>query len=326
MIFDKTGSLAATKRHDYLPFGEELFATQGARTATMGYSAADGVRQKFTQKERDNETGLDYFGERYYASTMGRFTTADPMMASATTHNPQSLNRYTFVLNNPLRYVDPDGLKERTPWELLTPEERKIITPKIVVQKGQTVAEAFNVMATVKDANGRVDQQGTADKVTTIQNFIDSAGGHSNSAVWQQIKTVDSINLQPNESDPGKIEGRVTVGVAKYGEFLDVLARSGYWVNSDYEIFADHPNDSARQETRTSFEPGLHLANDDSSNLNKFYAHWDRRSSAFRESSNQYWTSLGEMNDAAGTHKNPYTPNQLRQELKKNGTVPRSKP
>jgi len=72
-----------------------------------------------TQKERDNETGLDYFGERYYASTMGRFTTVDPLMASATTHDPQSFNRYTFVLNNPLRNVDPDGLKAKTPWDLL---------------------------------------------------------------------------------------------------------------------------------------------------------------------------------------------------------------
>jgi len=59
MIFDHTGSLAATKRHDYLPFGEELVATQGARTTALGYSG-DTVRQKFTSKERDTETGLDY--------------------------------------------------------------------------------------------------------------------------------------------------------------------------------------------------------------------------------------------------------------------------
>ncbi|MGH9931365.1 MAG: RHS repeat-associated core domain-containing protein, partial [Pyrinomonadaceae bacterium] len=77
MIFDKTGSLAATKRHDYLPFGEELFAGQGGRTTAQGYSASDNVRQKFTQKERDNETGLDYFLARYYSSNQGRFTSPD---------------------------------------------------------------------------------------------------------------------------------------------------------------------------------------------------------------------------------------------------------
>lgn len=66
MIFDKSGSVANVKRHDYLPFGEELFAGVGGRTTQNGYTA-DTVRQKFTSKERDNETGLDYFGARYYA-------------------------------------------------------------------------------------------------------------------------------------------------------------------------------------------------------------------------------------------------------------------
>ncbi|HXM48293.1 MAG TPA: RHS repeat-associated core domain-containing protein [Pyrinomonadaceae bacterium] len=65
------------------------------------------MRQKFTLKERDNETGLDFFGERYYGSALGRFTTSDPLMASAKTGNPQTWNRYTYVLNNPLRYIDP---------------------------------------------------------------------------------------------------------------------------------------------------------------------------------------------------------------------------
>ena len=70
MIFDKTGSLANTKRHDYLAFGEELTAGIGLRST--GYSP-DGIRQKFTQKERDIETGLDFFDARYYASTQGRY-------------------------------------------------------------------------------------------------------------------------------------------------------------------------------------------------------------------------------------------------------------
>jgi len=58
-----------------LPFGEEL-TTQGVRTPQLGYNA-DSVRQKFTQKERDNETGLDYFETRYYGNTQGRFTGPD---------------------------------------------------------------------------------------------------------------------------------------------------------------------------------------------------------------------------------------------------------
>src|SRR5205814_7043328 len=111
----------------YLPFGEELAAGTGGRTTAQGYSVGDGIRQKFTDKERDAETGLDYFGERYYASTMGRFTSVDPLGASARLSNPQSMNRYVFVLNNPLRYVDPDGLKEKDPWDQLNDEERRAL-------------------------------------------------------------------------------------------------------------------------------------------------------------------------------------------------------
>src|SRR2546430_232662 len=63
-----------------------------------------------TLKERDNETGLDYFGARYYASGQGRFTGADPLLSSGTIQSPQSWNRYSYVLNNPLMLTDPDGL------------------------------------------------------------------------------------------------------------------------------------------------------------------------------------------------------------------------
>jgi RHS repeat-associated protein len=89
-----------------------MSAGTGGRTTTQGYSATDGVRQKFTQKERDNETGLDYFGARYYANTQGRFTSIDPLMASASTIDPQSLNRYSYVRNRPLGSIDPNGMDD----------------------------------------------------------------------------------------------------------------------------------------------------------------------------------------------------------------------
>jgi RHS repeat-associated protein len=104
-----TGADGGVKaRHDYLPFGEEI-GLSGGRTASQGY-VVDNVRQKFTQKERDVETGLDYFGARYYASTQGRFTSADPLMASGSTVDPQTWNRYSYSYNNPLRFTDPSGM------------------------------------------------------------------------------------------------------------------------------------------------------------------------------------------------------------------------
>jgi len=45
MVFDQTGDLNNVKRHDYLPFGEELFAPTGGRTTAQGYASGDGVRQ-----------------------------------------------------------------------------------------------------------------------------------------------------------------------------------------------------------------------------------------------------------------------------------------
>ncbi len=113
MILDKTGSLAGVKRHDYLPFGEELLVGQGLRTSGqngLGYSG-DNIRQKFTSKERDNETGLDYFGARYYSSSQGRFTSIDPenYQAMLDLTDPQSWNAYSYTNNNPLGRVDPDG-------------------------------------------------------------------------------------------------------------------------------------------------------------------------------------------------------------------------
>ena len=66
--------------------------------------------QHFTGKERDAESGLDYFGARYYTSAMGRMMSTDPGNLGANPANPQSWNMYGYSLNNPLRFTDPTGL------------------------------------------------------------------------------------------------------------------------------------------------------------------------------------------------------------------------
>jgi RHS repeat-associated protein len=109
IIADQTGSLAGITRHDYLPFGEELYAGTGSRTAQKGY-VADNVRQHFTDYERDTETGLDYAGARYYNSIHGRFTSVDPLLSSSNVLNPQTWNKYAYVNNRPLTRIDPSGL------------------------------------------------------------------------------------------------------------------------------------------------------------------------------------------------------------------------
>jgi RHS repeat-associated protein len=87
---------------EFSPFGQEL-DTQ--------YSPDN---YKFTGKERDAESGLDYFGARYYGSSMGRFMSPDwsekqEPVPYARLADPQSLNLYTYGMNNPLSMVDDDG-------------------------------------------------------------------------------------------------------------------------------------------------------------------------------------------------------------------------
>jgi RHS repeat-associated protein len=108
MLVNKSGTLAGVKRHDYLPFGEELSAGIGGRTTTQGYTG-DSVRQHFTGYEADGETGLNFAQARYQSPAQGRFTSVDPFGASASVANPQSFNRYSYVENTPLNAVDPRG-------------------------------------------------------------------------------------------------------------------------------------------------------------------------------------------------------------------------
>jgi RHS repeat-associated protein len=97
-----TGELGTVlARHDFLPFGEEW---TGAPLLE---------RRLFTGHERDAETGLDYFGARYYRSDIGRFTTPDPGHVNGDVNDPLSWNAYAYARNNPLRFVDPEGLAYR---------------------------------------------------------------------------------------------------------------------------------------------------------------------------------------------------------------------
>jgi len=107
VITDPGGNVLA--RHDYYPFGQE-------RTPWT-----DGETHKFTGKERDPESGLDYFAVRYYASSVARFMSVDPLFGSP--DDPQSLNRYAYSLNNPLRFVDPTGMQPSQTPEQDRPKE-----------------------------------------------------------------------------------------------------------------------------------------------------------------------------------------------------------
>jgi RHS repeat-associated protein len=121
------------ENHDFMPFGEE----QNAPVTTNPL--------KFTGKERDIETGLDYFGARYYTSLQGRFTSADPeKTGSMKLRDPQQWNLYSYTRNNPLRFVDPDG-RELWPISVYTTGGRmqvRYIDAQLVVRLQYAVAYA----------------------------------------------------------------------------------------------------------------------------------------------------------------------------------------
>ena len=95
-VTDANGNVVA--RHDYFPFGDEPA------------NAPNPAAQRFTGHERDRESGMDYFGARYYMQRPGRFTTVDPIQTTADNlGDPQRWNRYAYARNNPLRFTDPDG-------------------------------------------------------------------------------------------------------------------------------------------------------------------------------------------------------------------------
>lgn len=109
------GSGHPLHRFDYAPFGEDLSGLGlGNRNLMTSYNVSSGPTIKFTGKERDAETGLDYFGARYFSSAQGRFTSPDwsavpQAVPYADLKDPQTLNLYTYVRNNPLSRPDRDG-------------------------------------------------------------------------------------------------------------------------------------------------------------------------------------------------------------------------
>ena len=94
-----------TKAYWYTPYGADADETG---TATVKY--------KYTDKEQD-ETGLYYYGARYYDAELGRFMAADSILPDP--YDSQQLNRFAYVRNNPVKLVDPDGHKAINPISLI---------------------------------------------------------------------------------------------------------------------------------------------------------------------------------------------------------------
>ena len=122
IITDALGNVV--KRDFYFPYGAELSTSTGS----------DPNHYKFTGKERDTESNLDMFGARYYGSSLGRFATPDwsedpDPIPYADYENPQTLNLYGYVQNNPTTLGDLDGHKMDCKQDPMTGNIKCIFTP-----------------------------------------------------------------------------------------------------------------------------------------------------------------------------------------------------
>jgi RHS repeat-associated protein len=117
---------------EYTPYGEKWIQEESS-TNIMNY-----ITYKFTSKELDEETGLYYFGARYYDAQTSRWMSADPgflnffpiapvnneakehnkkLPGEGGVYNPINLNQYCYAGNNPIKYFDPNGNEIWTPWD-----------------------------------------------------------------------------------------------------------------------------------------------------------------------------------------------------------------
>lgn len=105
LITDQSGLVVET--NDYFPFGSGRIEEDGGA----------GVKndKKYTGQEKDLESGLYYYNARYYQPDLGRFASQDILDGEIA--KPQSLNKYAYTVNNPIKYVDPSG---ETPYEFYT--------------------------------------------------------------------------------------------------------------------------------------------------------------------------------------------------------------
>ncbi len=128
---------AVASRDSHFPFGAPLV------------SGGDGVKLRFTGKELDSETELNYFAARYMNSLPGRFMSPDPIrFQSLAMYDPQVLNGYAYVRNNPLLHIDPTG---ETIELVGTPEQRKAAFEALKELVGPELAQFL----VIKEESGR---------------------------------------------------------------------------------------------------------------------------------------------------------------------------
>lgn len=157
VITDADGQVKS--RRDFMPFGEELNPDNNYRKSNeFKYGQTDSVRQRFTGYQKDAETNLDFAEARMYENRHGRFTAVDPLLASGKSANPQTFNRFVYVMNNPIVFTDPSGLQVAQPFctdcqpAIQGSGENETLA---VFKKGEKLPAGFNPITQPRVFNGQ---------------------------------------------------------------------------------------------------------------------------------------------------------------------------
>lgn len=133
---------------------------------------------KWNGKELDAETGLYYFGARYYSPGLGRFTSPDPTILSGQRmFDPQQWNMYSIARNNPLKYTDPDGRELKLATEMSKADAQRVTKALVEVYRKPGGASRIEtlVKSDMKFVVGTGDLGGHGYGLTTAKGTIDPA-------------------------------------------------------------------------------------------------------------------------------------------------------
>jgi len=154
--------------------------TNMTHSDVCSFSVPSANHYKFTGKERDSKSGLDNFGARYDASSLGRFMSQDAFFKDSHVGDPLSWNEYAYVRINPLRYTDPNG-------------ETAMVSTNCTTTNNQTTCNV-NISASIAvySANGaNITQQQLNTAASQIQSSIQNAwsGSFSQDGVTYNVST-----------------------------------------------------------------------------------------------------------------------------------------
>ena len=157
----------------YAPYGE-LIDNQHA----AGYDE----RYKFTGKERDVETGYDYFGARFYWATIGHWLSVDPMADKYPNISP-----YAYCAWNPVKFVDPDGRKIKIAGNFITRILGRLGVPNY---QGKVMSALSQLKDIDPEINQMISQLETSDVEYTIKPTTERPDGKNGNAYYSKEKTI----------------------------------------------------------------------------------------------------------------------------------------